>query len=58
MSLEEFLLDTQGVIDWMLKVGTDAFSIVKSNWILLLSFCVGLTSVAVDILLRIKNIKK
>lgn len=58
MSLQEFLLDTQGVVDWLFNVGSDAWSMIKGNWILLMSFCLALISIVVNLLNRIKNIKK
>lgn len=58
MSLEQFLMDSQSVFNWMLSVVHDCWIMIKGNWILLMSFSVALMSVIVNLLNRIKNIKK
>lgn len=45
------------LVEWLLGLCTDLFTLIKSNWILMLSFCVSLMSLVVSILHRIKHIK-
>lgn len=45
------------LVEWLLGRCTDLFTLIKSNWILMLSFCVSLMSLVVSILHRIKHIR-
>ena len=57
MSLEQFLFDLDSVLDFIFGIWDWIWTMVISNWVVMLSVSVSLLSLVVLILKRIRNIK-